>query len=267
MTPTESKNSTNFNRVICFNSEVMVPNVALENWSLIKITCTQPFNKHVQYGLSFVKLRIAAGSSMNREKANESLKVPVCSPPKLPLKFREVSPDSENDSPSSSGLFKRWKNSNRTTNDSAVSVKPKEIIPALSIKEAADNILKNKKQLLDVNDNKVLKNAELFKIEEKLIGMNTVEDTEKVDNCSTKQQVIKTSPLIKSKSKKEADIERKTLFQGKSKKYKPFNQLLNGVVLVISGIQNPDRTDLRNKAIELGAKYKANWDQTCTHLM
>lgn len=49
--------------------------------------------------------------------------------------------------------------------------------------------------------------------------------------------------------------------------YKPFGKLLEGVVLVISGIQNPDRGHIRDKALRLGAKYKPDWDNSCTHLM
>lgn len=54
----------------------------------------------------------------------------------------------------------------------------------------------------------------------------------------------------------------------KEKVTKPFNKLLEGVTLVISGIKNPDRTELRTKALQMGAKYKPDWDDnSCTHLM
>lgn len=49
--------------------------------------------------------------------------------------------------------------------------------------------------------------------------------------------------------------------------YKPFNKLLENVVLVISGIQNPDRGNLRSQALAMGAKYKSDWDSSCTHLI
>lgn len=48
---------------------------------------------------------------------------------------------------------------------------------------------------------------------------------------------------------------------------KPFNRLLEDVVFVISGYQNPFRAELRSKAMQMGAKYKADWDSSCTHLM
>lgn len=263
MTPTESKNSTNLNRVICFTSEVMVPNVASESWSLIKITCTQPFNKHVQYGLSFIKLRIAADSSVKPEKLNETIKVPVKSPPKLSLKLREESPDFDLNSPSGSNLFKRWQNSNRST-----LVQPIQIKPTLNIKETPTKNLNNKKHLLvDANDNSLSKNSVILKKEEKLLKKEPIEDLKKKDNSYKKTEEIKTSKLLETPTKGQLNIENKTLLESKSKKCRPFNQLMNKVVLVISGIQNPDRAELRNKALALGAKYKVNWDSTCTHLM
>uniref|UniRef100_A0AAG5D003 BRCT domain-containing protein n=1 Tax=Anopheles atroparvus TaxID=41427 RepID=A0AAG5D003_ANOAO len=49
--------------------------------------------------------------------------------------------------------------------------------------------------------------------------------------------------------------------------YKPFGRLLENVVLVISGIQNPERGDIRSKALAMGAKYKPDWDSSSTHLI
>lgn len=48
---------------------------------------------------------------------------------------------------------------------------------------------------------------------------------------------------------------------------KPFHKLLEGVVFVMSGFQNPFRGELRDKAIEMGAVYKPDWKKGCTHLM
>jgi len=48
---------------------------------------------------------------------------------------------------------------------------------------------------------------------------------------------------------------------------KPFSRLMEGVKFVISGYQNPRRSDLRQKALDMGAKYNADWDNTCTHLV
>lgn len=49
--------------------------------------------------------------------------------------------------------------------------------------------------------------------------------------------------------------------------YKPFDKLLQGVVLAFSGYVNPERGILRQKALDMGAKYRSDWDSSCTHLI
>lgn len=53
----------------------------------------------------------------------------------------------------------------------------------------------------------------------------------------------------------------------KARKTKPFKKLFEGVVFSMSGFENPLRGQIRDKAVEMGAKYKADWDRSCTHLM
>lgn len=48
---------------------------------------------------------------------------------------------------------------------------------------------------------------------------------------------------------------------------KPFNRLLEGDVVVLSGYQNPLRSQLRDKLQAMGAKYKPDWGSSCTHLV
>lgn len=47
----------------------------------------------------------------------------------------------------------------------------------------------------------------------------------------------------------------------------PVNRLMDGVVFVLSGFQNPFRGELREKAVEMGAKYRPDWTPDSTHLM
>jgi DNA-repair protein XRCC1 len=52
-----------------------------------------------------------------------------------------------------------------------------------------------------------------------------------------------------------------------SVKSKPFERLMSGVVFVLSGFQNPERSNLRDAALEMGATYRPDWGKGCTHLM
>lgn len=47
----------------------------------------------------------------------------------------------------------------------------------------------------------------------------------------------------------------------------PFNRIMEGVVFVLSGFQNPFRGELRDKALAMGARYRPDWTPDSTHLM
>ncbi|TXG69148.1 hypothetical protein EZV62_004083 [Acer yangbiense] len=46
-----------------------------------------------------------------------------------------------------------------------------------------------------------------------------------------------------------------------------FSKYLEGVVFVLSGFVNPERSTLRSQAIEMGAEYRADWNADCTLLV
>lgn len=46
-----------------------------------------------------------------------------------------------------------------------------------------------------------------------------------------------------------------------------FQHLLQGMTFVLSGFQNPFRSELRDKALEMGGKYQTDWTPNSTHLM
>lgn len=56
MTPMDARAETNRNRVRLFAHDSLSDPERKEKWDRIKIVCTQPFNKHMQYGLSFIVL-------------------------------------------------------------------------------------------------------------------------------------------------------------------------------------------------------------------
>lgn len=66
-----------------------------------------------------------------------------------------------------------------------------------------------------------------------------------------------------SKETVQADFVSKTA----EKKAQAFGSLMSHVVFVLSGYENPQRSELREKATEMGARYSAKWDSNCTHLM
>ncbi|KAI7736423.1 hypothetical protein M8C21_016096 [Ambrosia artemisiifolia] len=46
-----------------------------------------------------------------------------------------------------------------------------------------------------------------------------------------------------------------------------FSKLMEGVVFVLSGFVNPERSTLRSQALEMGAEYQGDWTAKCTLLV
>lgn len=46
-----------------------------------------------------------------------------------------------------------------------------------------------------------------------------------------------------------------------------FSKLMEGVVFVLSGFVNPERAELRSRALEMGAEYQPDWNSNCTLLI
>nr|XP_039265212.1 DNA repair protein XRCC1-like [Styela clava] len=55
MSPQESRQGSPPNRVRIFNKDKLTSDIASQKWDLVKVVCTQPFNKRSTYGLSFIK--------------------------------------------------------------------------------------------------------------------------------------------------------------------------------------------------------------------
>lgn len=64
----ESKNGTNTNSVKFFSHSQLSKPTVDDSWDRIKIICTQPFNKHVQYGLSFIIVHTKAAEVSEDDK-------------------------------------------------------------------------------------------------------------------------------------------------------------------------------------------------------
>ncbi|XP_055603108.1 DNA repair protein XRCC1 [Uranotaenia lowii] len=406
MSPIESRNSENPNRVRCFSMSALIESVAKDRWDLVKIICTQPFNSRVQYGVSFVKLHSPSAEikpSNNKSLVPEKFQKKIDEetvkkePPKVlqlgRFTIREESPDSDGAS-SSTTLFARWKQSRNGLEPSAQSpvinktsgasistaaairnastpaaLKQKQSTPVA--KRAIINTPKAKPRLFDDDDDaeiikpknrnsdSILYNKEddesNEKLEKKLAqdrmrlqrekdarkdkdrkDRSLTEKKEKShDTSSSKfknflfddsppstpnkeaqsEKALKDKHVVSNKSeqrtsrelnstKKTSNLEAtpeirkrhssantsssernpqgssvskkqrlqlssddESSKQKKPAQYKPFNKLLENVILVISGIQNPDRANLRTQALALGAKYKSDWDSSCTHLI
>lgn len=124
MTVTECRNEENPNRVRCFGKSSLISNVVDQKWQLIKIVCTQPYNKTIKYGLSFIKFHTPAHEIINENDivANNSYNNDIAVTPLSFGKFR-LRQDSTDSDINSSSLFSRWKESKKLNSTE----KPKSI--------------------------------------------------------------------------------------------------------------------------------------------
>lgn len=132
MSSAESRNSTNVNRVRCFHKNVLIGSATNSKWELVKVVCTQPYSNHYQFGLSFVKLHVAADAA---DSAKAKPLVPAgflaassstsTASPFAQLRMRAESTDSDSDTTSS--LFNRWKQSKQTKENCVASGPSSEI--------------------------------------------------------------------------------------------------------------------------------------------
>ncbi|KAG5537626.1 hypothetical protein RHGRI_024915 [Rhododendron griersonianum] len=82
---------------------------------------------------------------------------------------------------------------------------------------------------------------------------------EENDGTKTSKQAKESSPSKKPESSKKSSPS--------SSGPTNFSKLLEGVVFVLSGFVNPERSTLRSQALEMGAEYQQDWNSNCTLLV
>lgn len=260
MTLHECKNGLNVNKVRFFDTDHL-SSASKESWDRVKIVCTQPYIKQSKYGLSFVTFH--------------SKDIPEDIPQKEPIQSQSIQlgsftlrNDDDSDNISSVGRLFSMRNENKDVvrmPDSPVNrllaIHKKNLETAKLKNENSTNIniqtpLTNKKISKSPKDSVKLKNVDLN------IKKNNTVTMEAVKNKVTKKKESSPSSLNLEPTRKKIKLIKNPL-----PVTKPFSELLNNVVFVMSGYENPYRSNIRSKALEMGARYKHNWDLSCTHLI
>lgn len=299
-TPNESRNSENPNRVRCFNQSALVESNASQKWQLVKLICSQLFNSRTQYGISFVKLYTP--EEKKKEDAPVAAKVDEATKKKGGLlSLRDESPDSDTDTNAPS-LFSRWQQARQNGSEGGTS--PARATTAAAIRDARNSIGERKSPLVltPIASTSAAKKKRTLpstdsdtpvRDRNRSTGLLYDDDDEEEGNENLERMIEKDKQRAKEELKKDPkhkpekvestpakkkirlfDTEGDTPKNGqgsskpkKANSFKPFKRLLEGVVLTISGIQNPERSTLREKAMAMGAKYRGDWDDSCTHLI
>ncbi|XP_060906032.1 DNA repair protein XRCC1 isoform X1 [Labrus mixtus] len=283
MSPTESRNGTNMNRVRFFGPAQLQKSSAQEKWDTVKIVCSQPYSKHIAYGLAFIKFQ-------SPPDKNEP---PTSSPKLTKLGQFRVKDESPSSGPSlqPGSLFFSRDNSAKSSSSPKVSPPSQKLSYAAAALQAggSSHTSGQASSSSSASPQQTVKRKFEFSKErqsssvpppsKKISPAGSPESKaatpkQKPSQASTPSaSTAKASPAQKSAEKKREGQPKpepkpkQQKVQSQSSPQVPFKRTMEGVVFVLSGFQNPFRGELRDKALEMGAKYRPDWTPDATHLI
>ena len=275
MSPTEARVGDNAARVRMFGPDSLAAGVAAEKWDLVKIVATQPFTKHTKYGVSFVAL-----SGPDKPK------------PVSKLGAFKLKDDSDSDIAVGSYFARKKENLDTSSSKSselketktttiAAAIRAESSLAEMTIARAKKEDKKRKIELTPAAREEAKKRRVDREFPSRLsLPGEFDEHTPSKPKPQLKDTTPKVSKLIvdkisctPSRDSKPKDskhtIESKKASKKAEKRNKTgkFNEFLKGVNFAISGFQNPLRGEIRQKALDMGAKYHGDWNSSCTHLV
>ncbi|XP_019724633.1 DNA repair protein XRCC1 isoform X1 [Hippocampus comes] len=272
MSPTESRNGTNMNRVRFFGPGQLQKSTAQEKWDRVKIVCSQPYSKNIAYGLAFVKFH-------SPPDKNDP---PVTSPKLTKLgQFRvkddapasgsSIQPGSLFFSAKSSPSPKASPQSNKLSYAAAALQAAGPAAPASTPPSSSTSPQAAAKKKFEFS--KERQSASGPPPAKKSSPGSSPEfkpSTPKVKTGTPSPGASRASPAKTSAEKKRESWPKAKEQPAKGVKTPeqvPFKRIMEGVVFVLSGFQNPFRGELREKALDMGAKYRPDWTPDSTHLI
>ncbi|XP_073511920.1 DNA repair protein XRCC1 [Phyllobates terribilis] len=263
MSPSESKNGSNLNRMRMFGSDKLVKTAAEKKWDRAKIICTQPYTKNLAYGLSFIRFH----SPPDKDD-------PAPSSPKVTKLGQFKVKDEESSSPSmrpGSLFFSRTSKTEITPPKAPQTSYAAATLQGSSSTEtnAEKPMTKTPPSSTTPKDPSSGKRKYEFKKEPSSHPPTKVSPSHsKETNSQPLPKKMKAepqpAPSVKKTPPPEKPSHKKT---PASSQPVELNRVLQGTVFVLSGFQNPFRSDLRDKALEMGAKYRPDWTPDSTHLI
>ncbi|XP_016075003.1 PREDICTED: DNA repair protein XRCC1 isoform X2 [Miniopterus natalensis] len=266
MSPSESRSGSNPNRVRIFGPDKLVRGAAEKRWDRVKIVCSQPYSKDSLYGLSFIRFH----SPPDKDEAEAS--------PQKVTKLGQFRVKEEDEGASSlrpgALFFSRInKTSTATASDPAGPSYAAATLQASSATSSASPTSRavgstSKPQESPKGKRKLDLNQEERKTPSKPSAQSSppVRKRPKLPApTSTPATTSVPAPArgaVPGKPRGEG-----TEHRGPRAGPQELGKILKGVVVVLSGFQNPFRSELRDKALELGAKYRPDWTPDSTHLI
>uniref|UniRef100_A0A914UXJ9 BRCT domain-containing protein n=1 Tax=Plectus sambesii TaxID=2011161 RepID=A0A914UXJ9_9BILA len=276
MNPNESRSETNGARVRMFASDDLVASTMAQSWDRVKVICQQPFNKQLAFGLAFIRIIEAKSETAEGPNDNKGTSATVLQPKnqltlgRFALRAEPNSDTGSNLSPGAMFMKKQMsKDAPEEDSNSASAIRnapqPQPSIPSTFMelsskrKKSPEPKPKAKRQASDVASSSAAK-VPRQKSPSRTTPQPRGEGKQKAPpqpSPSPSMPTVPTTPVAPKVAPKAVT----------KLKRAPFDQLLSGVTFAMSGFVNPLRAQLREKALELGGKYKPDWQPGCTHLI
>ncbi|XP_045298062.1 DNA repair protein XRCC1 isoform X2 [Leopardus geoffroyi] len=266
MSPSESRSGSNPNRVRIFGPDKLVRAAAEKRWDRVKIVCSQPYSKDSPYGLSFIRFH----SPPDKEEVEAS-------PQKVTKlgQFRVKEEDEGANSLRPGALFfsRINKTSPATATDPAGPSYAAATLQASSAASSASPVSRavggaSKPQESPKGKRKLDLNQEERKMPGKASAQPSPPALKRPKLPAPTRTPASSTPVPASaRGTVPGKTREATEPRGPRAGPQELGKILQGVVVVLSGFQNPFRSELRDKALELGAKYRPDWTPDSTHLI
>nr|XP_012616693.1 DNA repair protein XRCC1 isoform X2 [Microcebus murinus] len=268
MSPSESRSGSNPSRVRMFGPDKLVRAAAEKRWDRVKIVCSQPYSKDSPYGLSFVRFH----SPPDKDEAEAAAqKVTVTKLGQFRVKEEDESASSLR--PGALFFSRINKTSPTTASDPAG---PSYAAATLQASSAACSTSPVSRAVGGTS-----------KPQESPKGKRKLDLNQEERKTPSKQSAQLLPPAVKRPklplpthttaaapvpAPAQGPMPGKPRGEGTEPRGhragpQELGKILQGVVVVLSGFQNPFRSELRDKALELGAKYRPDWTPDSTHLI
>ncbi|XP_076987743.1 DNA repair protein XRCC1 isoform X2 [Tamandua tetradactyla] len=268
MSPSESRSGSNPNRVRIFGSDKLVRAAAEKRWDRVKIVCSQPYSKDAPYGLSFVRFH----SPPDKDEAP-----PEFSSQKVTKlgQFRVKEEDESGNSLRPGALFfsRVNKTSQATASDQAGPSYAAATLQASSATSSAPLASRAVGSTSKPQESpKGKRKLDLNQEEQKIPSKPSAHPSPPALKRPKLPAPARTPPSVPVPAAVQGAMPGKPRGEGTKPRGpragpQELGKILQGVVVVLSGFQNPFRSELRDKALELGAKYRPDWTSDSTHLI
>ncbi|XP_053308097.1 DNA repair protein XRCC1 [Spea bombifrons] len=273
MSPSESKSEKNRNRLRMFGPDKLVKGAAEKKWDRAKIVCTQPYNKNITYGLSFIRFN----SPPDKDEPS-----PSDSSPKV-TKLGQFKVKEEESSPSmrpGSLFFSRIGKPQDSSPKVPQAAQSYASVALQGGSSSAETSPTGEKQAHSTpsssNSQKEPSGKRKFEFSKESTSRPPAKKTEVKESPSRPKESASQPPpkKIKADSPATPPVKKPSAPEKPVHKKSPpasqpmeMNEILQGTVFVLSGFQNPFRSELRDKALDMGAKYRPDWTPDSTHLI